>query len=220
MRILHGWVGRVIVLATVFSCSGGDSSSSGTCADAIKKFKDCGFTFLPANADICVTSPPDACTMGCMDQTSCAGLQKSYCSGMGFSKTDPFFQCIFACQEASKLKCGVGTETYSKEDKCNGFQNCSNNADEAGCKDFACGDGSSVSENSRCDGRPNCENGADEAGCPAGTPKNVKIELFCSNGVRAGSGSSSGGGGGGGGGGGVSSPGSTSDGNSGSVSPP
>ena len=174
-----------MLVATLFSCSGNEDGGQSTCRGLVNKYESCGLTFKPANVDPCLSTPPDSCTVHCYDNVTCADLQKLACSEMELSKNDPFIQCAIVCQAAKQVKCGVGDETYGPLDKYDGFQNCSNNAYEAGCKQFACGDGSSVPENAKCDGEPNCSNSADEVGCPAAAPE---VELFCPNGKKAGEG--------------------------------
>lgn len=163
--------------------SDGPGAGGGSCAQALSKLKTCGFSFMPAGVDPCATvTEEDACTIQCISSASCADLTRLYCTDTLPSTQDPIFQCFSQCSgdaSGTPIACGVG-ESYGASERCDGFADCSDGADELNCPTFACGDGTTVPEDFRCDGASDCENGADEAGCPP------EVDLFCPNGMPAG----------------------------------
>jgi suppressor of tumorigenicity protein 14 len=75
-----------------------------------------------------------------------------------------FGSCITKCEPAP-FTCGSG-EQVKASDKCDGYEDCSDASDEAGCATFACADGSStIPVKDKCDAFEDCSDGSDEVGC-------------------------------------------------------
>lgn len=154
---------------------------TGSCADALAKFTSCGFSFQPAGVNPCdsADAETDACSFKCFNQATCTQLTGLYCSATPPTLQDAIVQCISQCEESKQggeIACGT-EEFYTAFDRCDGFADCSDGADEVGCATFACGDGTTTPVGNKCDGFSDCANGADEVGCPP------EPELYCPNGM-------------------------------------
>jgi hypothetical protein len=69
----------------------------------------------------------------------------------------------------NQVPCTTGVGSVAADSTCDGFADCSDGSDEAGC-DFPCGSGAgspTVPYSSLCDGSADCPNGEDEDGCTA-----------------------------------------------------
>jgi hypothetical protein len=152
-------------LFVVGSCGGGIANPSGDlCGRAIAKLDSCGFSKWTASPSFECEDPADAedrCQGECIVTASCDVLSDLLC---GVSLPPSLLQCVAQC-EPPPFRCADG-QMVDSDYRCDGYSDCGDGSDEAGCPMLTCGDGSQVSEAFRCDGHPNCADGADEAGCP------------------------------------------------------
>jgi hypothetical protein len=99
---------------------------------------------------------------------SCVDLEQWYCSGLDMSSE--LFSCLFACNRADpELFCDDGSTIISESDRCDGYIDCRDLNDEAGCPPdttLACDNGELIPATLECDGVQDCFDGSDEAGCP------------------------------------------------------
>jgi hypothetical protein len=183
MRVLRAGLGVLLALGAVFvgcSGSGTGSVSGGICQRAVAKFRECRFT---ATANALTTEceePEDAeeqCEANCILDQTCTALVGLYC------RSDPsgFTSCITSC-EPPPFTCANG-EKVDANDKCDGFADCSDSSDEAGCPTFACADGQTIPLDNQCDAWPDCSDGSDEQGCTnlfdCGDGEKVLLEDKC-----------------------------------------
>ena len=98
------------------------------------------------------------CVLKCTQERSCDESEAYYCNALS---TDP---CVDACT-LDEFKCDDGT-TVEASYQCDGFYDCADDSDEAGCSYFVCEtDAEIISLGYTCDGDPDCSDGSDEAGC-------------------------------------------------------
>ncbi len=181
------WVGSAFALwlaamaaMTVASCSSGSGSPLGGgafCSRAASFVRGCGFqqTANAAAAGNC-EEPPDAqarCLAECFFELSCPQVVDVYCRGQ--------FQRLLECQvgcPAATFLCADGSSVESN-DRCDGFDDCADQSDEAGCPMFTCGDGTTVPESFKCDEFDDCADGSDEVGCPVEPDLEAELAADC-----------------------------------------
>jgi hypothetical protein len=148
------------------SCHGqGDGGGGGTACDGfVGKLRGCGL--LSAGSFDCeVSAREGACVEQCIANYGCAQLENAFCT-----ENSPLLREIALCAEdcEEQFRCGSG-ETFSASFQCDGYADCSDGSDEAGCPTYACADGEKVHAGARCTGYEDCRDGSDEAGCPTFT---------------------------------------------------
>lgn len=158
-------VAGMMVSCTSDSGGGGNGGGGGaSCARAATKLRSCGLATEGVWADC---REPDGaaetCEFNCYVSASCGDLEMDICAD---TTAGALATCLTACEAQNVFACGGGEEV-STSDRCDGFDDCSNSADEMGCPEFACGGGEVVPESYQCDGFEDCANGTDEVGCSA-----------------------------------------------------
>jgi hypothetical protein len=168
-------------LFTVIACSGRTGTSTGTsfCASSAAKLRSCG---LLSPGVLRCEEPQDAeeqCIINCLNRASCADLRTVVCPTTA-GPSSALLDCASNCVP-TEFRCADGT-TLDASSRCDGFPECSDGSDEAGCPTVACGDGTTVPESFQCDGYADCSNGSDESACPTFACANgetVPVEWKC-----------------------------------------
>jgi hypothetical protein len=164
-----GLAASMLLSLAAWSCSSGSAtpSGSGFCGRFISKVNGCGFTKSAAEAGGDCEEPADSeeiCQADCFLGLTCEAYVDLYCRG----NISVLGTCITKC-EPPPFFCGSG-EQIPANDRCDGFEQCSDASDEAGCPTFACADGSTIPLDDQCDGFPHCPDSSDENGCPGAPP--------------------------------------------------
>jgi hypothetical protein len=172
------WV--VLGGAITAGCSGkvedgdgnGNGNESSYCGKAISKFQGC--RLIPQNTAVECDEPEeddDRCAAQCFITMSCTELTAALCN----AKLEGLQRCVEACNQDSssgnESDCGNG-ETYENAARCDGYDDCSNGADETNCPVFNCKNGSTIAPDYQCDGFDDCGDNSDETGCPVFNCKN------------------------------------------------
>lgn len=152
-------VGLLLLLPWA-SCEGG---GTGACERSWSKLEGCGL--VRKGAGSCEGVEPNAeadCVSRCMDEASCAQLTGLFCG----ETPEAVELCFASCQEAAATLTCDRDRKYSQFDKCDGFADCVDGADEAACPTFGCSSGEKIPASFKCDAEEDCRDGSDERGCP------------------------------------------------------
>ena len=108
----------------------------------------------------------EACEIACIQAASCTAIGDFFCGA-----SDEIFDCQGVCIGEMPVVCSDGTR-FSYDYRCDGFDDCANGEDEAGCTATGTVKCRNVAERvastAVCDGVPNCSDSSDEpAGCSA-----------------------------------------------------
>ncbi|HXS15747.1 MAG TPA: LDL receptor domain-containing protein [Polyangiaceae bacterium] len=163
----------VCVLPLV-GCGGSDdaeTTQTGYNARLAEKLQDCGLLSEGKLSDG-AGDEYIKCEQYCMLEQSCGMLEELVCNIETSDYIDAYMRyatCNDNCQElAPKFTCADGYE-IPQSSKCNGYEDCSDGADETGCKSTSngeCPDGTWLSAGWICDGLKDCDDGSDEGpGC-------------------------------------------------------
>jgi hypothetical protein len=186
----------LVCAAAVVSCtvdSGNGGGGGGVvCARAETKLRGCGLLTGTGSFGSCEepVGAGETCEANCLLAATCDELKGVFCMQM-FS--GGLGTCVTTCETQNAFACGGG-ETVSSSSKCDGFDDCSNSADEAGCPTFDCGAGELVPAVFKCDGSTQCSTGADEDGCTSGVftcdnGETISIDFKCDGGEECSDGS-------------------------------
>jgi hypothetical protein len=141
----------VLVLSLVFTgCDSGSSGGSGggdPCASLETSLRGCDL--LTEGTFTCPSM--DDCMIQCSAGLECADLALTSCEG----ESEAFLTCYDEC---AYFQCGDG-QTVNKDWHCDGYENCSNGADEVGCPG-----GDSGGEEIDCSNGPSSGNGGVSSG--------------------------------------------------------
>lgn len=174
MKKSVGLLGILVPLAfvPVASCSSSSGSGSGSgggqCGAAVVKLNGCGFSKLTQSPQWDCEEASDQeerCLNDCFLKASCENLVDGYCR----SDYNWALPCIQAC-EPPPYQCADG-EIVSGGSRCDGYTDCLDGSDEAGCPTFTCQNGELVSANAKCDDWEDCSDGSDELGCGPPEPQ-------------------------------------------------
>lgn len=160
-----GLVVAVALLAMGSVGCGDDDGGGSTCAAAVNKLRSCGLTDDTVIAD-CEepTNSAESCQSNCYLNASCGDLESLFCDTV---LEAGLTSCLANCPEGPEFACGVEDETVGQDDRCDGFDDCSNAADEEGCPTFECATGDETFPASyECDAFDDCADGSDEVNCP------------------------------------------------------
>jgi Low-density lipoprotein receptor domain class A len=154
---------KLIYLALTAAILTSSCKSDSACESAAQKLRSCGL--LSAGATECGNAAGDAeatCAFGCFKRATCEQLEDSFCGG----NASPVDDCVASCGEnAREIECG-DEGVYFADEKCDGFDDCDNGADELGCPVFSCKSGEKIPQQEKCDGFEDCSDSSDELGCP------------------------------------------------------
>lgn len=109
----------------------------------------------------CYAGAANVCVTNCLASAECVTLTAVFCGGGDAA----FSECITTCLN-EPFACGNG-QTFTESDRCDGYIDCDNGADEQGCPTFQCGSGEAFPPFVQCNGHTECADGSDEVGCPA-----------------------------------------------------
>lgn len=154
----------VAVLAMILGPGCGDDDDYGDAAAA--KLRACGLLTVGRFGDIQEpTTAADRCEYDCALAASCDDLTAMMCQ-VG-SPSPGFEACFDNCgSSAGDFDCLDGLETIPGDWVCDGYDDCADGSDEAGCSMFDCLDGTqSVPLDYVCDYEEDCYDGSDEVGC-------------------------------------------------------
>jgi hypothetical protein len=101
---------------------------------------------------------PDACYRDCLAEAPCEALEQALCRSE--------LELLVACDQRCAFRCADGS-LLAVERRCDGFAQCADGGDEAGCPgwgEIACDSGSPVM-GARCDWVYQCPDGSDERDC-------------------------------------------------------
>ncbi|MBX3274407.1 MAG: LDL receptor domain-containing protein [Sandaracinaceae bacterium] len=149
---------RALAHAVLLCLAGG---CHGSLAD---RLDDCGLATEGVHGPRLTRSfyAPSDCYERCLASASCEALTDTVCGRSIALRLECDERCAYRCRDGAL----VGLERV-----CNGFSDCADGEDEAGCATtrmpgvFRCGDGSVISEWSACNGTRDCADGSDELGC-------------------------------------------------------
>ena len=156
------WLTVTLFAASFVSCAGGGGSTD--CQSIVLKVQGCGM--IPRNASFQCSEPvggSERCMADCDLKATCADLTALVCGG---TTSASFDACLNACKNVGRLACATGSQTYGDQYRCDGYADCGDGSDEAGCPTFKCQDGSTILARLHCDGSFDCSDGSDETGCP------------------------------------------------------
>jgi hypothetical protein len=109
------------------------------------------------------------CVNPCADYGVAEGECQDFSNG-SYQCQNACLAAVASCQQGgggSGFSCNNGV-TIQSQYRCDGFNDCGNFADEAGCgsnNDFNCGNGTVIPASWLCDGDNDCGDSTDEAGC-------------------------------------------------------
>ncbi len=152
----------VVLLATVFAAGCGDDDSYRD--RFVSKMRSCDL--LTAGSVGSMDEPQsaeDRCFADCLLAASCEDLGAFVCeTGVAPSLA----ACAQGCDSSSMFQCSDGSDVIEDYMVCDGYEDCADGSDEAGCPTFDCVDGlATIPASQVCDYYPQCEDGSDEVGC-------------------------------------------------------
>lgn len=162
---------RLLVLLAVGlgACQPNDSPGPprtlATCAEATAHLRnDC--EMLTDGPLSCVWYEPgsdfDACVTDCLARLPCHDILMDRCDAREDAERT-VVRCAEACVPRDFCRNGQPIEAA---DRCDGWTDCNDGSDEAGCAEFVCPDGLVLPHDWACDGSLDCEDGSDELTCP------------------------------------------------------
>ena len=167
-------LGSFAVLVGPVSCGGdgaADTSASGAalCRQTVDKLRSCKLTTDTASGctDASISGSQQECMARCMLKAKCQTVRAVLCDDpTGVDPNDGAVACVLTCLPSDDFECADGSGSYSESDECDGFSDCDDESDEAGCEPTVCDDGTEYPVFFRCDGAPDCPDGEDEQDCP------------------------------------------------------
>jgi hypothetical protein len=147
----------------------GDGGGDGGLASAyVDRLQECGLLSageLPMFDE--TVDEQSACFANCVIAASCEDLAELNCNFFDPMLDPALVACGESCQPSvADFTCGDGMMVPA-DDQCDGFDDCVDASDEAGCVTLDCADGNGTYPMAfKCDSVPDCSDGSDELGCP------------------------------------------------------
>jgi hypothetical protein len=108
----------------------------------------------------------EACEVRCVIDAPCEDVESVFCT---WFPSEALEACYERCEELHGFACADGSGTVPLDWICDGWDDCTDGSDEAGCSNFTCHDDEVIPEEWVCDGYEDCWDGEDEVGCPTFT---------------------------------------------------